>query len=69
MTNDLGLPVYGGVRPPVSSRACSLFRAEPGAKSLFVVSGRGVKCYVPGPAGCRPPQPRTGFNNVVRFFR
>lgn len=37
-----------------SSRVCSLFRAEPGAKSLFVMSGRGVTCCVPGPAGGPP---------------
>lgn len=43
-------------RPPVaSSRALSLFRADVGAKSLFLMSGCGVRCYAAEPAGGRSP--------------
>lgn len=51
MTSDFVSAVYRAVPPLVSRGASSLFRTESGAKSLFLMSGCGVKCYVPVPAG------------------
>lgn len=42
---------YQDLPPHVSSRAPSLFSKDRGAKSLFLMSGCGVKCYVPDRAG------------------
>lgn len=51
-----------------------MFRTESGAKSLFLMSGHGVKCYVPDPAGELSPLTAheldltTLTSAVVHFF-